>query len=334
MLQAASKTYEFDKEASIATEAAVLFELKNLLVGDGATTFTTPWTTIASSDGVTADATDRWLDSGDIVFENPGVAHSWWRGRQTGVDAGFEIIIEADKNPAGGSDAWHMVISETGFSGGSITARPTAADEVEPVEGGEDMLIVNSHNLAVDAANLYLQMSGDGSVTRWMIFVDGILLHFVDIQVPIISATNWTIPWTAIVAVQYHASGADAPQCTFAQLAAEDPPTRVYSRAGGIESPLFLTGEAAGTDAGGEQLLGIAQTFTNALEPEGAWPTFPIGLYSETFESQGRIGQLTDLWWGSATLATGNHYPGDTTKTFVHLDDLVSPWDGTTIVIT
>ena len=326
------KTWEYNVNlAAITTTAEVLFQIKNNLVGDGGTVFSSPWTVVSSSDSVTADNTDRWLDSGDVVHHNAGSAHSWIVLQNNAISTGFQIMLEATRNPGGGSDAMYLQVSEAvGFTGGTTTNRPTATDTVTPVEGGSpsSLLVANSNNLATEPARLHVMMSSDGEVTRWFLFSAGTMVHFVDIQKPKNAASGWAIPWVATVAIQYYNSGADTPQATYAKLMRDIPPGRVYSRAGGLESTLYYTGEGFGDTTTTNDPIGIQQNFQSELEASPCFPILPIGLFSETIGSRGRIGELVDMWWGAVVVATGDHYPADASRTFVQLDDLVSPWNG------
>jgi hypothetical protein len=329
-----TKTWEYDVNiGAITTNAEVLFQIKNRLVGGGATAWTTPWTVVSSSDSSTADNTDRWINSGDVVFHNPGSAHSWIVLQNDAISTGFQIVLEAIRNPGGGQDAWDMRISEAvGFTGGTTTNRPTASDEIDPVEGSGIMLLVNSNNLATEPANMHFWMSDDGEVTRWAIYSAGTLVHFVDIQKPQNTSPGWTIPWVATLAVQYYNSGSDTAQCTYAKLMRDVPPGRVYSRAGGLESVLYYTSEAYGNDSTNDRVIGRVQNYTHDLDD--CFPMLPIGLFSETVGSRGRLGELVDMWWGAEIVTGGSHYPADATRQFVQLDDLIVPWNGGSQIIT
>ena len=74
------------------TPRDTLWAIKNAMVNF----FAVPWTVIGSSDGVNAsmDGTDRWIDSGDIIFRTTGgTPVSWIVLQQTGIGATFQVLL-------------------------------------------------------------------------------------------------------------------------------------------------------------------------------------------------------------------------------------------------
>lgn len=134
-------TYE---TSQLYTAKKVLWMLKAVLKGDergdhgasGAAPSEAIWTCAGSGDGeggAGMDATDRWVTPDAIKFNNPGPSGHSWIVLQSPVDIGgvsngtYQLLIDC------GSDAYETVglyLSKTGFTGGSLTARPTATDEV------------------------------------------------------------------------------------------------------------------------------------------------------------------------------------------------------------
>jgi hypothetical protein len=96
---------------------------------------------------------------------------------------------------------------------------------------------------------------------------------------------------------------------------------------------LYLTGESgiqnntsmqSATPQGAITRQGIS-SFTNK------YPLAPIGLMGFDAGYVGRVGVVTDLWWGTDTdqgVAEGDNYPDDLTRQFVQTGALTLPWDG------
>lgn len=176
---------------SEATARFALFAIKQAL-----TTFNlNPWTVVSSSDSVTADNTDRWLDEGDLVFRVlGGGVHSWIVLQQANVNPLFQVcfalsnILASDPNR---QHLWIVVSPAAGFTGGTITDRPTATDEVEINTEGSSWL--GSMTTGVDTRLSCIQ-SSDGQCTR--IVAAGISGPFTSIgfEVPRLPNPNWTNP--------------------------------------------------------------------------------------------------------------------------------------------
>jgi hypothetical protein len=131
------RSYQFavnhwsSEQASTTEEKdrSIMFWMKNTVVG----WTSSPWTVYQSSDGTAAgtegDGVDRWLDEGDLVWNNPGTSHSW---------------IVFDMPVGSGQICWDLqsptrnalfIFSPEGlFTGGTVTNRPTAVDEVVTVD--------------------------------------------------------------------------------------------------------------------------------------------------------------------------------------------------------
>lgn len=63
----------------------------------------------------------------------------------------------------------------------------------------------------------------------------------------------------------------------------------------------------------------------------GGYPVVPIGLYSTTSGSEGKVGNRIDWWVGRASAVSGD-FAGS--SAFVYINSAVHPWDGSTVVMT
>ncbi len=67
------------------------------------------------------------------------------------------------------------------------------------------------------------------------------------------------------------------------------------------------------------------------------YPLSPIGLMSRDAGLIGRVGLLTDLWFGpdaDTGVSEGDNYPGDASRTFIEMGVFLLPWDTTVPVLT
>jgi len=110
-------------------QRAMLLKIRDAFVGFN----TWPWTVAGSSDSLVGamDASDRWVDTGDLVYiTTAGTPYSWIVLQQPGTGAQVCISLERLLALDLTRDDIVSIVSPSGsFSGGSATARPTAPDE-------------------------------------------------------------------------------------------------------------------------------------------------------------------------------------------------------------
>ena len=181
--------------SSELTAKATLLKIKQAL-----TTFSlNPWTVVGSSDSLAAsmDTTDRWLDIGDLVFQVlVGQVHSWIVLKQAGIAANFQVcfdlssLLAADPNR---QDLGIVISPVSGFTGGSISARPTATDEV--VLNASTSPWLGSMTTGVDSMISCMQ-SSDGQCTRVIVSdeTSGTPFTVLGFERPRLPNTNWTSP--------------------------------------------------------------------------------------------------------------------------------------------
>lgn len=264
------------------------------------------WTVRGSSDGSTAglDSTDRWTSDGALVWANAGAAHSWIVLRQTGIATNFEMCLSLEPASAPGSGMTIAVSPSAGFTGGSTTARPTATDE--HVTAKTAILGTSGDG----TYRLHVLMSNDGKSVYIFVFQGGAILSTILVGVPKQSVSGWVNPsW-----FYFNSGSAALDTATF--VSTVTPPVR--GRAAGVTMNIYFTGEGVSTG-----LLTTGFTGPNDLSSES--PLFPIGIASSTSTASGRHGVVYDLWWGINAYANGDTYPGDASRQFVQLGDLVVP---------
>lgn len=302
---------------TLATKQKMLRAIKNGLKGFASA----PWTHVASSDSVaTSSGTDLWDADTDLVWANAGSAHSWIVLAQTGIAAGFQLLISCEGADANGRTLTIVVSPSVGFTGGTITARPTASDEV--------VIISNVHWEGSFSSNVqfvfHLAHSTDGQCTRFFIYQANLLVAFGIFDKAANPVTGWTIPW-----VGFWFGTGTTPAASLALLTnvATAP---IKARLASTDFLCWFTVEAAS----GASLSSLTSFLTGANDISGEWPIFTIGLISNTVGVKGKHGTVFDLFYGLAASGEGDTYPNDATKQFVTFGDLVHPWNGTTLVTT
>lgn len=122
------RTWSFDLNHSVVGATQTLkysdavFRLKDLLVSVGS------WAVVQSSDGATSGASDLWVDSGDVVPDTAGNAHSWvlLQAPASFVSGGVvALLLDCATNATTPTDLRLTLAVDTTPSGGSTTAAPS-----------------------------------------------------------------------------------------------------------------------------------------------------------------------------------------------------------------
>lgn len=285
-----------------------------------------PWTVVASSDGIAnAGAADYWTDASKCNTHNTSGNRSWIVLQQTALGTAFQMMFTCAKNGGGQSTIIETYFSEGGlFTGGSLTANPTATDQVLAANGTGRQGWWDHLDCTSTPAHLNVAMSDDGECTRWWIYMAGYCPCFFAVDKPKDPSTGWASPWMCISCVDWYSSTSFRP--VYAYL--NDIKTNTCWRYLSTKQQFYCTSEGHTSSA-----LGQIQTYVNDIE--GGWPMFPMGMFCDTPGARGRHGTFYDLWWGSTTRVDGDHYPADLTRAFVQIGDLIHPWTGDgTIMLT
>lgn len=307
------KTWQFDVNNELTSLANATHDNAQLLIGikDALIGFAlNPWTVVASSDSVVANSSDNWSDpTTDLVWANSPTPHSWIQLRQEEIDTNFEILIEC---PAGYQDLTLVMSPKAGFTGGDVTTRPTASDEV---------ILLNDTRWLDSAvtfdARFHVIQSTDGECTRIVAYASTLtggprLMWIFDrVKDPV---SGWTTPAIGS-ADNSTVSG------RYALLYDIDDHTHGYQNG---PFDVYLTCESYKYVTGA---LGVILTGPNSID--GTYPMMGIGVHSETPGNRGRHGTIYDLWWGLQSVADLETYGGES-RTFAQFSDLIFPWNGTT----
>lgn len=183
------------------TTRDTLWAIKNAMVNFVAN----PWTVIGSSDGANAsmDGTDRWIDSGDIVYPtNGGDPFSWVVLEQTAIGATYQILLYTNELLAADPNRENVGITSNaggygtanGGGDGSTTTLPTPSDATKnaSLDGTEWLGGETTPTQMV----LTCIMSGDGECTRIVASKQstGIPVAGLGFEVPRLSPSTWTTP--------------------------------------------------------------------------------------------------------------------------------------------
>lgn len=308
--------------SGLATERRVIRIVKDVLKAFASN----PWSVRGSSNGVAAamDSTDRWASDADIVKAASGTAHSWIVLRQTGIATNFELCI--DMNSASQTAASFVVSPSVGFSGGSTTARPTAADEI---------VLINA-SAWIDANDVQHQIhamqSTDGQCTRLQIWRGGTnQCTFMLFDRPQNPPAGWTNPSVSFVIPA--TSGYAGAYTNLISV--------VNGRGRGSATfNIFMTGENNTNAQGSFNLCASDPTQGMGSVPndfDGQWPFYPVGIGSVSANHRGRHGTLFDLWWRPIAVNDADSFPNNAaTRQFMALGNLIFPWvgDATTALLT
>lgn len=314
-----SKTWDVDPNTAGGTGAgetadyqATLFAIKNALVGGG--NVSNPWTVISSSDAVTADATDRWVNAADLVASAGN--HSWIVLEDPTGDHQICIDLAGASQPL-----MNLVWSPSGvFTGGTIGARPTAADEHVRITTAQNWL---ANNAGAHTSKVHVQVSTDGQASYIFVSIAGVtqaLWLFCELDNPPTGLTDPTL-----IHMEVNTTIERGSMARFALLG-----NNRMDDGGVLISPR-LSIEAT--------LSGVTPSRFNSeqLGPSGDSGDNPlggIGVWGDGSTAQrGKKGNLPDMFWALELLNSGDQYPdAPTLYQFTQFGDVVVAWDSLTQV--
>ncbi len=302
--------------------ANLVREIKNNLIGFSLN----PWIVEYSSDSVTAgsagDNVDRWTADSDVVFAAGD--HSWVILKQSGILSNFQICWDLNANDS--TNTTMVVSPSAGFTGGTISARPTATDEY--VIGSTTDWGVGDD--ARESFSYHMMMSTDGECTR-VVFVQGNGSHggvsgLWAFDKPKNPVSGWTNPWVALYANGNGGAATGAAKYVFIR-----DNQKVYSTLpnGPTQHVMYLTSE--GTEDTGA--MGESNVNNSVNEISGEVEFFPAGVACEDTPNIGRHGDLFDFWFGPEGVSQGRTFPDDGTRLIAVFEHIALPWDGTSEVL-
>lgn len=306
------KTWQHNVNQSTVTSGnsytdmrALMYKIKASLIGFG----TTPWTVVSSSDGsANAGAADYWASATNCVWDNSGSNHSWIVLQQSGLN-NFQVCIDLNMGTGNPNYCSIFVSYAAGFTGGSLTARPTATDEVTwfstaqwvdistPVDTvlhvmqsttGENTRLYICSQSAVRACWFFEKLADSGLANPVVSHLRATITTFTEFY----NGTRWTGKKGTTTFSAY--TGSEYYYNTFV----------VNANSGAVS------------------------------DISSAYPMTPLSAHSETATAKGRLGRFVDMWAGSSAFALAATYPAaPDNKQFIQLGQMIHPWGGTTPVI-
>jgi hypothetical protein len=274
------------------------------------------WEVVGSSNSVNFNigGPDLLVSPANII--NGTGNHSWVVLKQPlqGDGPGF-LQVCFDWNSA---ISYHMSLSfsiSAGYTGGSISARPIATDEVVVFSSAQVLDNLNQ----IGSSGVNCLKSTDGKVTRIVVTRDTVFptRAFWAFEELIDVEAYW--PSKSIVAV-----------CPLTHTGVSGT-SNIYNRQGGAHSGRMSW---AGVTS---YLLSNVSAPTTMHRPDGggSWPVYPCGMFNDVGASKGKVGNFADLWAVPYPMPTGEYLAADGggDYQYVNIGGLVFPWVGTPLVL-
>ena len=314
----------------------LILAIKNILSGSGSN-FSNPWKAAGSSDGVTAamDGIDRWNTIANITWVAAnGTAHSWIVLRQPIVANSCSLLIDCVGGNAANPQAIYMALSPvSGFSGGSTTAAPSAADQIVLRTGKNqaDGYWFGNYGGAnlFNSVRIHGWQSTDGKITRIMAMTASVVNLFwgvEEVYQPTTGSSAGSIWSPPIVCYTLgDANGATTPVANFAHMFAAYP-VRLFTAFTGDATGSFSS-EYTNVAANNQP---VAQQMSGTNEISANFPMCPLGYTCVSVGARGRVGKVFDMWFGSPNVATGDTYPA--TAGFAQFSNVILVWNSGTVL--
>lgn len=289
-----------EESAVDPTNIKLLFDIKTgLVTGSGA------WTVAGSSDAVAAgmDSVDRWIDTGDIVFSTGN--HSWIVFEQAGIGSGLQLLFDCDYSSTA-TEYLNVSVSYTGaFTGGTISAPPTATDERSLLAG----LWLSGTNGRFSS---YVLKTTDGACTRVVLLRNGVHYRNIFIETPKTPESYWTEAWFGEVAtdipsvLRYHTNSN----------------IKAYISATLVDLIALCQGRISDASF-------VAMTQFQVPDRSGGWTINPVVWAIDNVSIRGLCGVPYDLWMGPQSLPFGEYLRGAGAPfDYMILPPFIFPWDG------
>lgn len=298
---------------SLADHRATLFAIKSSLISF----IDNPWTVHSSSNAITADASDNWTAASDLVWDTGN--HSWivLIKPTTGSQALFNLNETDSRN-------MEIYWSLGGlFTGGTISARPTATDEITIQTGG-------FWSGGLQAANTWVHVWHEDTGARTRVLVsndisDPLLFWILD-EIANTFSDNWSDPEIFCIF--------EGPQAVSNEVMGDVPVVSTAAKAvdNSTELDVSLTGfgyETVSPGFGGTNWITEQEAgqVANELGNNIGFPICPILATVSTIGGRGVHGIVSDVFFGADALSVGTTYPNNTfAKQFAQAGRVVLPW--------
>jgi len=290
-----------------------------------------PWVVVGSSNSLAFNmsGTDLLAVGADCVRDSAGNAHSWIVLKQPAINGNTSICIDLN----------HLTVSKltlyfsaaAGFTGGSVTSRPTATDEVRLLDRAA--WCGTWTGTAGFPFRAHVMQSTDGQCTRLITASDNVFRGMWLIDRPASPVAGWSSPAIA-TAVASNYGDIYGDNYTVGPFHYENwfgGTVRMAARGPLGDMPFKLTAESPCQYPAKWPYPVEPEIY---IEPTAELGIAPIGLFHDvTVGQRGRHGHLFDLWVTSGLPAAGDTYPGDGSHRLIIVGNFALPWNGTNIVI-
>jgi hypothetical protein len=313
------KTWQYDvnniatSEANLPWHQKILLAIKNAMIGFGSNA----WSVAGSSDSSSFDmvGTDYWSAYTDLVWDAAGNPHSWIVLENVdSVQICFDLAY-ASTLP----ERMNTFMSPSGaFAGGSVTARPTAGDEININVDSPFYSWMGEETGTPNNYVWHMWHSTDGEVTRLVAYRNNIpntIWRFEKFQNP---RSGHTVPYGCGV----YSGGNTEDRLTITR---QEDNGVLHSDHGGVDLAVHCTGMGRNNN----NVMERAEAAV-AEEIDGEWWVTDVGYESPTIGGRGPKGQAFDLWWGQyQVISDGDTYPSNPLfRQFVQMGSFVFTWIG------
>jgi len=319
------KTWEFDVNnrggvgLSIASDIKKhAFAIKEALIS---ASFTLPMVVTRSSNASVADGTDNWATYADVVVSSGN--HSWIVLKSQGT-VPYEICIAFDDNTSYQSSFFGFSMTGgfnagAGGTDGTISARPTATDEVAVHTTNWNWA---GGQFAAFSSMIHVLMSTDANTMMMIVYINGAAVSVIRADIIQNPTTGYAIGGGAGMHFWLRFTNDATNVLAFSQAAGSGNKWSLDDVVG-LDGNVFFSYEAIDVTE-----IACIATFHQPNAWTGKWPFYPVGVWT-TGAKRGRVGTLSDIWWSSGANAQGDMYPAvGSLYQFANVGNMIIPWDG------
>lgn len=282
------------------------------------------WTVVRSSNGVTADATDRWTNLAAIVGNTNGNAHSWIVLQNATL--GYQVLLDVNGTMTGGL-SWRMCATKIAAPFSASVSTTSA-----PISAGEFNLGVVAGGLGSISPSLFGGTTGGTNLFHYITADDGQFIFMMNR----LSGGGMS----GFVALLKTENNAVADTCNvFFLMHGVSESARGVPQASTLASAPNVTGRNAddfgtGFSPGGVRSLNFGNTSWGALvtaktDLNRGFPAFKIEIADGTIGHSAHRGNLVDVHFVSIDEnKVCAVYPDAVTPTHLFVGDIAVPWAG------
>lgn len=280
-----------------------------------------PFTLVMSSDANTFGTPGPgWSVYTDLDWAQTG--NRSWAVLQR-PNTGGQILFHCYANNT--STYYYQVMEVTfspsgGYTGGSLTAAPSATDERTMLSGNYLDPWYFGQGSATRRLSMHYRHSTDGKHTYCFFTSLGRCNQVLFMTTPEDAPASWTLPHLAAMVPD---AGTDAENCDYGEFYSNQRFVGKDVAAGSNLSASMVIPSYDGVAFGA--VLGDPSYFDSNNE----FNMTSIQLGTTLGGAYGLLGRMPDIWAGPTTRGTGDTYPANGDRDFAQFGDFIVPWDGT-----